>query len=139
MACVRSTVMRGVFVGCLLLGGCYNTYLARPGSLPPAVATVPAEQRVAVWQHAIAALLDQGYVPQVLNEAACFVSAKLRDDLATDTTRGALAVVVVAPDGTVRVQASGVGFYQSQEALEADLRKRQDLILRATLATAPAR
>jgi len=121
----------------LALGGCYGNYLTRPGTLPVASGHVAPDQRVALWQRAIGVLLDQGYVPQVLNEAACFISAKQRDDLSPGTTTGAIAIVTVTPDGVVRVQVSGAGVYQSQSDLDADLTKRQNDLLAAILAAPP--
>ncbi len=97
----------------LLATGCVAPYALRPGTVAPVTATVPPEQRTMVWQHAIAVLLDEGYVPQVLNESACFVSAKQRDDVVAGTTGtiGATVVVTVSPEGIVRVQVSGNGIY----------------------------
>jgi hypothetical protein len=97
---------------------------------------VPPEQRTMVWQHAIAVLLDEGYVPQVLNEAACFVSAKQRDDLVASSTgtTGATVVVTVSPEGIVRVQVSGNGIYHSVDELAADITQRQQALLPAILA-----
>ena len=115
------------------LCGCYGNFIARPGTLPVASAQVAVDQRVATWQRAIGVLLDQGYVPQVLNESACFISAKQRDDLAPGTTVGAMAIVTITPDGMVRVQVSGMGMYQSQADLDSDLTKRQSDILAAIL------
>jgi hypothetical protein len=109
--------------------GCATVQIARPGTLPIAAASVPADQRLAAWNRAIGALIDTGFVPQVFNETACYVSAKRRDDLGDDILSGAMAIVQVTPEGVVRVQISGVGQFSSQEALNAEITRRQTDIL----------
>ncbi len=105
--------------------GCATIQIARPGTLPTAAASVPADQRLAAWNRAIGALIDAGFVPQVFNETACYVSAKRRDDILS----GAIAIVQVTPEGVVRVQISGIGQFSSQDALNAEITRRQTDIL----------
>jgi len=116
----------------VLLGlcSCAGVYVVRPGTLKPAVASVAPDQRVATWQRAITVLLDEGYVPQVLDATACYIFAKARDDVAAGATYGAWAMVVVAPDGVVRVTVSGIGLYHSQDELGADVVARQERLIR---------
>jgi hypothetical protein len=95
--------------------------MLRPGDLAPLASQVPVEQRVAVWQRAIGVLLDEGYVPQVLNEAACYISAKQRDDVTVGAIAGTMTIVTVSPEGVLRVQVSGAGVYNSQAELARDL------------------
>jgi len=109
--------------------GCYSMRVSRPGTLPLAVASTPADQRIATWNRAISALIDTGFVPQVFNETSCYVGAKRRDDLGADILSGAMAIVQVTPDGVVRVQVSGVGLYSTQEALNAEITRREADIL----------
>src|SRR5271170_6145752 len=93
-----------LFAMVTLLGGCVRTYYTRPGTLKPSMAAVAPAERTAVWQHAVSALLDQGYVPQVVNEAAGYISARRRDDLVEDALIGTMTTVVISPEGTVRVE-----------------------------------
>jgi hypothetical protein len=113
--------------------GCAQTYYTRPGSFKPAMASVAPAERTAVWQHAVAALLDQGYVPQVLNEAAGYISAKRRDDLTDDALTGTLATVAISPEGMVRVELSGVGVFTSERAFLDAVATRQTQILQAVM------
>ena len=110
--------------------GCSTIQIARPGTLPTATASVPADQRLAAWNRAIGALIEAGFVPQVFNETACYVSAKRRDDLGDDILSGAMAIVQVTPEGVVRVQISGIGQFSSQDALNAEITRRQAEVLR---------
>jgi hypothetical protein len=116
-----------------LLVGCVQTYYTRPGTLKPGMASVPPAERTAAWQHAVGALLNEGYVPQVLNESAGYISAKRREDLANDALTGTMATVVVSPEGAVRVEVSGVGQYSSEEAFLSAVTERQDHILQAIM------
>lgn len=117
-----------------LLAGCAQTYSTRPGSLPPSLAAVSAAERTTLWQHAVPALLEQGYVPQVLNEAAGYISAKRREDLNDDALTGTFVTVVVSAEGTVRVQLSGFGYYASELAFLDAVKQRQTQILQAIMA-----
>jgi hypothetical protein len=98
--------------------------------LTPALIASPPEQRVAVWQHAVTVLLDQGYVPQVLNEAAGFISAKRREDLADDALAGTIAIVSISPQGEVRVDVSGAGLFHSEQDFLKTISDRQNLLAR---------
>jgi hypothetical protein len=118
----------------LLCAGCYMRYQARPGTISPSVASVRPEQRVATWNKAITVLLAGGWVPQVLNEGACYVGARRRDDLENDILSGALSSVQVDPAGTVIVQVSGGGMFRSQAELDQTVKTAQDQILEAILA-----
>jgi hypothetical protein len=90
---------------------------------------VGAERRVALWQRAIGVLLAEGYVPQVLNEAACYISAKQRDDVTVGAVAGTLAIVTVSPEGVLRIQVSGAGVYSSGSGLARDLDAIQHRLL----------
>ena len=138
--------MRAPLVGGLLfsmatlLAGCVQAYYTRPGALKPATATVAPAERTAVWQHAVSALLDQGYVPQVLNESAGYISARRREDLAADALTGTMTTVVVSPEGVVRVELSGTGLYSSEQAFFSAVAERQGQIMQAILgARAPVK
>jgi hypothetical protein len=117
--------------------GCATMQIARPGTLPTATATVPPDRRLATWNRAIGALIDSGFVPQVFNETACYVSGRRRDDLGDDILSGAMAIVQVTPEGTVRVQISGIGQFSSQDALNAEITRRQTDILQRRIRPGP--
>jgi hypothetical protein len=119
----------------MLLAGCVQTYYTRPGALRPSLATIAPAERASVWQHAVIALLDQGYVPQVLNEAAGYISARRREDLADDALTGTMATVVISPEGTLRVEVSGVGAFSSEQAFFNAVGARQDQIMQAIAGT----
>ncbi len=112
----------------VLLTGCTQLYSVRPGNLTPALIASAPEQRVAVWQHAVTVLLDQGYVPQVLNEAAGFISAKRREDLADDALAGTITLVSISPQGEVRVEVSGAGLFHSEQDFLKTISDRQNLL-----------
>ncbi len=125
-----------------LTTGCVSFYNTRPGALTPALATIPPTERSAVWQRAIPVLLDEGYVPQVVNEASGYISARRREDLVEDSSLvGTMVTVVVTANGTVRLEVSGTGFYHSQQEFQAavDVRQKRllDRILNQTAATSP--
>ena len=103
----------------------YHVY---PGALEPSRAQVTPDQRVEVWQEAVGVLLDQGYVPQVLNERACFISARHREDFENDPLAQTFALVHISPDGVVRVELTGVGYFSSQDAFITAIRERQHVI-----------
>jgi hypothetical protein len=92
-------------------------------------ASIPVDQRVAVWHRAIGVLLDEGYVPDVLNEAACYISAKMRADIVAGSLAGTMAIVSIPPDGTLRLQVSGAGLYTSQDELTRDVATVQNRLL----------
>lgn len=111
----------------ILFSGCtyYHVY---PGALEPSRAQVAPERRVELWQRAVGVLLDQGYVPQVLNEPACFVSAKHRDDVENDPLAQTLASVYISPDGELRVEVTGVGYFSSEKEFISAIGARQRAI-----------
>jgi hypothetical protein len=120
--------------------GCAQTFYTRPGSLTPATATVPPAERTLVWQHAVGALLQQGYVPQVLNEGAGYISARRREDIADDALLGTMATVLVSPEGAVRVELSGAGLFNSERTFLDAVTARQSQIMQAIMSSrAPAR
>jgi hypothetical protein len=112
----------------LLIAGC-SYYHVHPGALEPSRAQVAPEERAALWRRAIGALLDQGYVPEVLNEAASFISARRREDFENDPLAKTLALVYISPDGAVRVQVSGVGYFASEKQFLNAIGERQRVIL----------
>jgi hypothetical protein len=116
-------------IASLSVVACASPQLLRPGSLRPGVASVPAAQRTATWHRAIEVLLDEGYVPQVLNEAAGYVSAKQRDDIEVGALAGTIAIVTVNPDGMVRVEVGGHGIYHSADELVRDVAAEQAKLL----------
>lgn len=111
----------------ILLSGC-TYYHVHPGALEPSRGQIGPEERVATWQRAIGVLLDQGYVPQVLNERACFISAKHREDFENDPLAQTLALVYISPDGVVRVEVSGVGYFASEKEFLTAIGQKQHLI-----------
>jgi hypothetical protein len=127
--------MRVFIFAIVLLGaeGCHAMYGVRPGTLAPATAAVPPAERIALWHRSVSVLLEEGYVPQVLNEAACYVSGKQRDDVAHGALAGTMAIVTIAPEGSLRVEVSGVGLYESPEDLGTDISKRQIHLMRRIL------
>jgi hypothetical protein len=114
----------------LLLVGCYTPYVVRPGAIPPATTQVPTAERGLLWQRAVGVLLEEGYVPQVLNEAACYVSGRQREDADYGALSGTMAIVTIAPDGVLRVEVSGGGLYQTADDINGDVSKRQMHLLR---------
>lgn len=111
-----------------LLPGC-TYYHVHPGALEPSRAQVAPEERAALWRRAIGVLLEQGYVPDVLNEAASFISAKRREDFENDPLAKTLAVVYISPDGAVRVEVSGIGYFASEKQFLDAISERQRTIL----------
>jgi hypothetical protein len=78
-------------------------------------------------------------VPDVLNQAAGYISAKQRDDVQLGKLAGTMAIVVVSVGGVVRVEVSGHGEYTSSDDLVRDVKAEQDKLLKEILAsTAPA-
>jgi hypothetical protein len=82
---MRPSLSFGLAALATSLANCSQVYYTRPGSgaLRPATAAVAPADRTAVWQRAVVALLEQGYVPQILNEAAGYISARRREDIST--------------------------------------------------------
>lgn len=115
---------------CVLAACGPSAYALRPGDLPPMLERVAPDQRVATWNRAIAVLLDEGYVPQALNEAACYISAKQRDDATVAELAGTFAIVTISPDGVVRVEIGGAGVYDNASQLELDLQTIQQRLAR---------
>jgi hypothetical protein len=118
----------------LALSGCYTSWVVRPGSLTPATANVAPADRSATWQRAIQVLLEEGYVPMAMNEAAGFVSGRQRDDVQLGTLTGATAIVTIAPDGWLRVEVAGAGYYTSEDDIVRECATRQQNLLRRILA-----
>ena len=132
--------MRALLMSLALVTGC-NFYV-RPNQLPPATSQVAPAQRVATWQRALGVLLDEGYVPTALDVNACFISAHMRDDLQLGQLQGTLAMVMITPDGRVRVAVSGHGEYTSEDGLLKALTDEQNRITKEILepgAAVPAR
>jgi hypothetical protein len=123
-----------LFAFAIVLSACATPHVLRPGDLAPLTSKVPADQRTLMWQRAIVALLDEGYVPQVLNEAACYISAKQRDDLADDKLEGTIVLVTITSEGTLRVEVGGHGLYTSDDAFLQDVRGVQDHLMQAIMA-----
>src|SRR5450755_2083672 len=98
-----------------LLSGCANYYHIHPGAIEPSRAQVAPEERAALWRRAIGVVLDQGYVPEVLNEGGAFISAKRREDFENDPLAKTLVLVYISPDGAVTVEVSGVGYFASEK------------------------
>jgi hypothetical protein len=113
----------------LLGSGCASYYYVRPGTLEPNRAQISEDQRASVWHRAVGALLDQGYVPQVLNEASSFISAKRRDDIADDALAGTFALVWISPEGGLRVEVTGAGYFHSEDQFMKAVGERQRALL----------
>jgi hypothetical protein len=113
----------------LLLGGCSSYYHVHPGTLEPGRTVVAPDQRAELWRRAVGVLLDQGYVPQVLNENAGYISAKRREDLDDDAFAGTIALVYISTEGNVRVEVSGGGLFHSESQFVEAVRQRQQLLL----------
>jgi hypothetical protein len=132
--------MRALLLSAVLtasLASACNYYL-RPGDIQPVTARVVGDQRDAVWQRAINVLLDEGYVPDVLNQQAGYISAKQRDDVQLGQLAGTMAIVTVSPDGVLRVEVSGHGEYTSSDGLLHDVQAEQDKLLKEILAASAA-
>lgn len=116
-----------------LLTGCATWYHAHPGALGASTVAVSPDERQILWQRAIVVLLDQGYVPQVLNERASFISAKRREDIADDAFAGTIALFSVSSEGLVRMEVSGAGLFRSEAQFIAAIRERQESLLNQIL------
>jgi hypothetical protein len=124
--------MRNLAVAVLAsyLAACAMPTALRPGDLSPMVARTAPDQRQQLWNRAVQVLLDDGYVPQVLNQDAAYISAKRRDDSGdTDVLHGTFAIVTISPDGALRVEVGGAGVYHSTEQLARDLQREQTRII----------
>ena len=122
-----------------LFAACIPTALPQavhPGDLPPLVTHVTPDQRDATWNRAITVLLDEGYVPQILNKDAAYISAKRRD-AATDNDElaGTSVIVTISPQGAVRVEISGGGVYTDGSQLARDLQTVQTRLTTEIIAT----
>ena len=126
---------RQLMLVCMLVG-CSAPYAVRPGDLKPLQASIPVDQRHAVWEHAINVLLDEGYMPQVLNESAGFISAKERDDVDSNLAN-TIAVVTISAEGIVRVEVAGFGVFHSQSEIISAVGTVQNRLL-AEIMTRPA-
>ena len=65
----------------------------------------------------------------MLNEAAGYINAKRREDLADDALAGTMATVVISPEGMVRVEVAGTGYFRSEQAFVDAVRMRQSQIM----------
>jgi hypothetical protein len=130
-------IRRSTLAFLLLLCGCTSYYLVRPGTLEPGRAVVAPDQRAAVWRRAVGVLLDQGYVPQVLNADAGYINAKRREDIADDALSGTIALVYISAEGNVRVEVSGGGLFHSEEQFIAAVGQRQQALLAQILGRSP--
>lgn len=126
---LSASASASILVLSFLLSGCTSYYAVHPGTLEPSRAKVGPEDRADVWRRAVGALLDQGYVPQVLNEAAFFISARRREDFENDALAKTMVSVYISPDGLLRVEMSGVGLFTSEKEFIAAIGDRQRLIL----------
>ena len=98
-----------------VLSGCSMLYRVRPGQSRPATAVVDPEQRAAIWQRAVTVLLDEGYIPELLNESVCFISARRRADLVDDALAGTLVLIAISPEGNLRVEVGGSGIFHVRD------------------------
>lgn len=113
----------------LVLSGCVSLYYVHPGALEPSRTQISPEERTALWRRAVGVLLDQGYVPQVVNESTMFISAKRREDFDNDPLAKTLVTLFISPDGAVRVELTGVGLYTSEKEFLREVGERQRKIL----------
>ncbi|HSY49038.1 MAG TPA: hypothetical protein VLC46_09515 [Thermoanaerobaculia bacterium] len=130
---LRRSILRLALVAAPLLTGCVNFYHVHPGTLPVSSASIPPDQKDAVWKRAVVVLLDQGYVPQILNHDAYYISAKRREDIDNDAFAGTIALFSITADGQVRVEVSGGGLFHSEQQFIAAVGQRQDELLRLIL------
>ena len=113
-----------------VLSGCSMWYRVRPGQSRPATAGVAPEQRAAIWQRAVTVLLDEGYIPALLNESTCFISAHRRVDLVDDALAGTLVLIAISPEGRLRVEVGGSGIFSSERELLRAVSELQGHLLR---------
>ncbi len=106
-----------------------QAYSFRPGDLPSEVAQIDPDQRIAAWNRAIEVLLKQGYEPQVLNQDAGYISAKMRDDAPEDALVGTRAIITITPRGQVSVEVGAIGNYESPATLEQYIASMQARLL----------
>jgi hypothetical protein len=134
--------LASVLVAAIATAGTGCTQYMRPGDLTPLNAHVALDQRTLVWQRAIDVLLDEGYVPNVLDSTACYISAKQRDDVQIGSLSNTMVIVTVSPEGQLRLSVSGAGVYASSGGLLDDIRAIQqrlmDEIVQRAHAPAPA-
>ena len=112
-----------------VLSGCSMLYRVRPGQSKPAMAVVAPEQRAAIWQRAVTILLDEGFIPELLNESVCFISARRRADLVDDALAGSLVLIAISPEGNLRVEVGGSGIFQSERDLLSAVSELQGHLL----------
>lgn len=65
----------------------------------------------------------------MLNEAASFINAKRREDFENDPLARTLVLVYISPDGAVRVEVSGVGYFASEKQFISAIGERQRVLL----------
>ncbi len=128
---VRSRGLRALLVLAFpaLLSGCTTGYQVHPGTLGAATVSVSPDEKDILWRRAVGVLLDQGYVPQVLNESACFISARRREDIADDAFARTIAIFTISPEGVARLEVSGAGLFSSEAQFVAAVRDRQITLL----------
>jgi len=126
---MRLDMKKTLLIAFLFFSGCADVFYARPGTTLPAVATIPAVEREAVLDRAVPVLLDEGYVPQLVNQQAGYIIAKHREDWSDDTLVGTMATLVVTSNGVVRLEVSGVGYFHSAGEFQAAVKARQQRLL----------
>jgi hypothetical protein len=126
---MRAAVLCFSLVLPFVLSGCVGYYYIHPGTLEPDRAVVDPGQRDAIWQRSISVLLEQGYVPQVLNEKACYINAKRREDIENDQFAHTIALVSISPEGNLRVEVSGGGLFSSESQFLSAVGLRQRLLM----------
>ena len=111
--------------------GCATTSTVPPSAHRAAMASVPPAQRLEVWRRAIAVLLDDGYIPELLDEPAAFIRARRLDNTN-------VATFLVAPDGVARLELSGVVTTSFFDDPIVELGKRQTALLKSIVDPRPA-
>jgi hypothetical protein len=127
MRTTMTMTLTKLLLASVLLTSC--TQYMRPGDLTPLSARVATDQRTVVWQRAIDVLLDEGYVPNVLDSTACYISAKQRDDVQIGSLSGTMVIVTVSPEGQLRLSVSGAGVYASSSGLLDDIKAVQTRLM----------
>jgi hypothetical protein len=122
-----------VAVGGALAGGCVNWYYAHPGAIGAAMANTAPAARSELWQRAVLVLIDNGYVPQVLNEQAAYIMARRREDIADDAFARTIAIFTISSKGQARLGISGEGRFRSEAEFVAAAQERQEALLKLVL------
>ncbi len=124
-------------VSCVAACAVTQTYSLRPDDLPARVGQIDPSERVAAWNRAIEVLMQQGYEPQVLNQDAGYISAKMRNNAPEDALVGTRAIIKITPQGKVSVEVGGVGNYASGSELESYIDSMKSTLLEGTLGQPP--